>query len=427
MFLLRGSRRFATLACVALVGCNVYDSGLIDSDSAGIPARPPAGTSSKSDSQTLVFALRDLFVEQTAESATRIGLDLDAINTTGDENASCRPRQVEGEVVGQSVVDGEKGIDNSLGATLLPAIGFFLPCLQDNMALTQARGISTIVLIIQDWNGQRNDANVTAMLATAVDGTSEDPSLVGFRGRSDVDLVYLQGSQDNPAPDPAWDEGDFWYLDSLDFERDENEVPDLDRPRVVDREAYIAFGRLVFRLPRETGFKLIAGDGTIPSDGSMVIEANEGVLMGDISEDGRHLERGLYTGRMTLEVLSGMTTRVGICNLNATLVQSLFEYADSPSEPANDGLDVECDAFSLGVTFTGLVGAVGGLAPGSRVVPLPCDNAETVAIDQCCPSQWLAGNSREETCDTEAKQEKAAAFDRLPATVALPVPPPELF
>ena len=427
MVLLRGSRYLAALAWVALWGCNVYDSELIDSDSAGIPARPVGATSSELDSGTLVLALRDVYIEQSAESATRIGLDLDSVNTTGQRDASCRPRQVDGEVVGQSVIDGDKGIDNSLGATLLPTVGSVLPCLQDNMALTQGRGFGTILLIVEDWNGQRNDASVTAILTTAVDGTPEDPSLVGFGWQSDVDLVYMDGSQTNPAPDPTWEAmRDFWYLDPADFERGEDGQTDLQRPKVVQRDAYVAFGRLVFALPPDSGFKLIAGDGTLPSDGSMLVLVNGGFLMGDISEDRTRLERGLFTGRMTLETLGATPSRIGICAFNATVIQTLFgEYTDIASDPANDGADAECDAFSLGVTFTGVAGAIGGVAPASRVIPQPCTSSERVGIDRCCPSQWLAGSTREETCDTDVKREKAAAFDRLPDALQVPVPFPD--
>ena len=98
-------------------------------------------------------------------------------------------------MVGQAVVDGESGIDNSMGATLLPTTGSALPCLEDNLALTQGRGVGTILLWVQGWNGLSDDASVTAMLTTAVDGTNEDPSLVGFRDNDAVNLVYLSGSR----------------------------------------------------------------------------------------------------------------------------------------------------------------------------------------------------------------------------------------
>ena len=180
--------------------------------------------------------------------AARIGIDLDATVTTGRDDATCEPREVDGQVVGQSVVDGEKGIDNSLGATLLTTVGSSLPCLEDNLALTQGRGVGTILLWVQGWNGLPNDASVTAMLTTAVDGTSEDPSLVGFGRNDPVNLVYLQGNETEDAPNPEWDGEDSWFLDPVDFDDDPTGEPSLDLPKTQQVDAYVASGRLVVPL-----------------------------------------------------------------------------------------------------------------------------------------------------------------------------------
>ncbi|MDH3728030.1 MAG: hypothetical protein OER77_10915, partial [Myxococcales bacterium] len=118
---------FGTLAWIAVSGCDVYDARLIEDSVAGAPPRPPAETSSPDDAETLVFALKDVYIEQSAENAARIGIDLDSAVTTGQDDASCQPRKVDGEVVGQAVVDGNKGIDNSLGTSILPTVGAVLP------------------------------------------------------------------------------------------------------------------------------------------------------------------------------------------------------------------------------------------------------------------------------------------------------------
>ena len=425
-------RLLGILACIGVaacvvVGCDVYNEELIETSTAGVPPRPPAETSSEADGETLVFALKDVFVEQSAENAGRIGIDLDGTVTTSQETASCRPREINGEVVGQSVVDGDKGIDNSLGTTLLPAASAVLPCLQDNLALTMGRGVGTILVVIRDWNGEDDDASVTATLTTSVAGTSEDPSLVGFGPGSDVDLVYMDGNQDQSAPNPGWAGHDSWFVDPVDFETGPNAAPDLERPRVVHPEAYVAFRRLVVPLVSNSGFILIAGDGSIPSDGTMSVFVNGGFMMGDISQDRSRLDHGLFTGRMTLETLGAATSNIGICAFNATVIETLFgEYADVPSDPTIDGLDTECDAFSLGVTFTGVSGQLAGAAPSSRPLPHPCaGTTDAPSIDRCCPSEWAAGRTRQETCDSTPKGIKAAAFDALPETIQLPVLEPD--
>jgi hypothetical protein len=423
---LRWNCCIGTLVWIAVSGCSVYDEGLIESSIVSAPPRPTAATSSPDDDQVLVFAIKDIYIEQSAENAARIGIDLDSAVTTGQDGTTCQPRKVEGEVVGQTIVDGKDGIDNSLGTSLLPTVGAALPCLQDNIALTQGRGIGTVILWVRGWNGLRNDASVSAMLTTAVDGTDEDPSLVGFGKNSDVDLVYTQGSQTEDAPDPAWEAEDWWYLDPEDFDEDETGLPSVELPNLVEIDAYVAFGRLVLLLPPGTAFKLIAGDGSLASDGAMDVVVNGGLMMGDITEDRAGLEHGLFAGRFTIEKLGEATPKIGICAINATVIETLFgQYADIQSLPEMDGTGAECDAFSLGVTFTGVAGRIAGLAPASRPKLDPCAEGFDVPEDRCCPSQWLVGKTRTGTCDTAAKVLKAAAFDSLPDAVRVPVPAPD--
>ena len=410
------------------LGCSVYDSSLIDDGTAGIPDRPAANTSSPDDSESAAFALRNIFLRQSAEMAARIGLDLDSTVTTGRDDVTCEPRTVDGDVTGQPVVDGDKGIDNSLGATLLPTVGSALPCLEDNLALTQGRGVGTVLLWVQGWNGRPNDASVTAMLTTAVDGTTEDPSLVDFRGNDSFDLTYSSGRPGVEAPDPEWNDVDWWFLDPADFDTDQSGQSSLDLPKVQQVDAYVSFGRLVVPLADGTEFKLISGDGSVPSDGAMKVVVNGGVLMGDITDDGRQLVRGLFAGRFSLDKLGEATPKIGMCALNAELIGSVLgQFADIQQSRASDGIGAECDAFSLGITFDGLAGQIAGLAPASRPELDPCAVEGIAGIDRCCPSQWLSGRTRAETCDTPEKQIKAERFDALPSTVQIPLPEPDAF
>jgi len=418
----------ALCSLLLALGCNVYDASLIEGDTGNVPKRPAASTSSPEDSETAVFALKDIFIRQSTELAAHIGVDLDGTATTGRDDASCEPRKADGEVVGQVVVDGDRGIDNSLGANVLSVTTSVLPCLEDNLALTQGRGVGTILLWLRNWNGLRDDASVTAMLTTAVDGTSENPSLVGFGANDPVNLVYMSGDQDVEAPDPGWNLEDSWFVDSIDFMTDELDRPSLDLPKVQQVNAYVASGRLVVPLLPATEFKLIAGDGTVPSDGAMTVVVDGGLLLGDISEDRSKIERGLFAGRFALEKLSEATPRIGMCALNATVVETaLGQFTDIQRSPDKDGTGAECDAFSLGVTFNGVAGQIAGLAPSSRPELQPCAAAGLVLADQCCPSQWQTGKTRGDTCDTPEKLLKAARFDALPSEfIQIPVPPPEL-
>ena len=117
-----------------------------------------------------------------------------------------------------------------------------------------------------------------------------------------------------------------------------------------------------------------------------------------------------------------------MCAINATVIQTLLgQFADINQFPENDGTGAECDAFSTGVTFNGVAGKIAGLAAFSRPELAPCASGEPVEVDRCCPSEWLYGKTRIETCNTIEKVVKAARFDVLPSTVQIPVPEPELF
>jgi hypothetical protein len=266
------------------------------------------------------------------------------------------------------------------------------------------------------------------MLTTAVDGTNEDPSLVGFRGSDPINLVYLSGGQGAEAPDPGWDNADSWFLDPSDFNMDTSGQASLDLPKVQQVDGYVALGRLVVPLVAGTEFKLIAGDGTVSSDGAMTVVVNGGFIMGDISEDQASLDHGLFAGRFSIDKLGEATPRIGMCDINATVIESLFgQFADIQQSPDRDGIGAECDAFSLGVTFNGVAGQIAGLAESSRPELEPCAAGEPVEVDRCCPSEWLSGKARAAVCDTPGKINKAARFDALPSTVQIPVPAPELF
>ncbi len=407
-----------------VLGCSVYDPSLLEQEAPVVPARPPEATSSPQDRNTLVFGLKDVFVRPSVEAAARTGIDLDATTTTSREDATCEPLSIEGQLVGQPVIDGRRGVDNSLAVNLLPAVGATLPCLEDNIALTQGRGVGTVVLWIRGWNGAPDDASVSAVLTTSVDGTDEDPSLVGFAPSDPHNLVYL----DEPgrgAPDPGWQGDDSWFLDPVDFESDSDGAASLQRPKREQAEGYVSHGRLVIPLLDGTEFKLIAGEGLLPSDGAMVVAVNGGFLIADIGDGGEHLDRGLFVGRFGIEDLGSATPQIGICDVNASVIENLFgQFADIHHSPSGDGMGLPCDAFSMGITFTGVRGRIAALAASTRPPLEPCASGITPAVDRCCPSQWLSGETRAETCDSLAFAAKAARFDALPAAVQIPVPAP---
>jgi hypothetical protein len=250
--------------------------------------------------------------------------------------------------------------------------------------------------------------------------------LVGFSPSEPLTLTYLDTQRVTAAPDPGWAFEDSWFLDPVDFFQDDSGVPSIDRPKLEQVDGYVASGRLVVPLRDHTKFKLIAGDGSLQSDGSMVVVVNGGFLMGDISADQKRLDHGLFTGRFSIQELGAATPAIGMCDINASVIETLFgQFADIESSPSGDGMGLECDAFSLGVTFNGIAGQIAGLAAFARPELEPCASQQPVEVDRCCPSQWLDGKTRVETCNTAEAGEKAARFDALPSTIEIPVPVPE--
>ena len=88
----------------------------------------------------------------------------------------------------------------------------------------------------------------------------------------------------------------------------------------------------------------------------------------------RRIDRGLFVGRFSLEKLGETTLKIGMCALNATVIQGLLgQFADIQSfsggttEPARSVMP-----SVRGVTFNGVAGQVAGLAAASRPELAPC-------------------------------------------------------
>ena len=175
-----------------------------------------------------------------------------------------------------------------------------------------------------------------------------------------------------------------------------------------------------------TEFKLFAGDGNLPSDGCMTVVVNGGFLIGDISGDRKRLERGLFTGRFSIDELGEATPAIGMCDINASVIETLFgQFADIRTLADGDGVGMECDSCRRGSTVNGVGGQIAGLAASSRPRLEPCANSDTVGTDRCYTTEWAGGRTRAQTCSGGDLETKAARFDALPDAIQIPVPTPD--
>lgn len=411
------------LLSVSLVGtafgCDVYDADLLTNGTAQVPPPPDPGTSSPNDAVEVLFSLRNVFLKQTGEQGRNIGLDLDDRNTTDRDNIECQPPD---DLV-DPVLDGTRGIDNSLGLRILPLLPAALPCIEDDIALWHGRGFGTLVLLLSNWNGLPDDADVAVTITQAWEGTFEDPGCLTFEG---TELVRCEPATcpdaciptAELAGDPAWDGNDHWYLDRRDFNDNPNTPvvePDRNFPASPQNGAYVTQNRLVVPLLDRFPIRFAVGPGL----GSLDIALSDAFLFADLSKeetsntdggvggtssDTFEIGFGTIAGRFLVEDLKGVAPSVGICGIFAEIQEGAFDQAaDVMALPGSGGPNAICNAISIGISFTGVEAQFGGMAPPDSHLEAASLSCDPVAPDRnfCCPSFGGAPNEVDECEQTD--------------------------
>jgi hypothetical protein len=387
---------------MSLAACSVYDSALLDQGLAGVPGRPPASTSSPSDDQEAVFALRNVSLQQRGDRWRRFGLDLDGMNTSSkDSSHECLAAN------GEPVLDGDNGIDNAFGQFVLPSVLDLLPCLEDNIALNQGLGFGTVLLRIREWNGTPNDAKVDVSVVSAVDGTSlDDVTGVSWFGAT---LLAPDGATE--APPPAWDGDDVFFVDPGSLV-----AGDIEYPLVWKTDAYIRSGRVVLPVDTATTFVFLTGPG------SFGLSLN-GFFIADISEDGQTLEKGLLAGRFSGGELVDTLEPLGICDarLRDAVTSVLTSNLDLRIDPDLGSSDEPCTASSVAFSFQGIRARIADtIAPVELPIPDPCEAAETSApaFDLCCRTVELDDPA---LVPLTCAPDQLASFSSLPNPIPVPL------
>jgi hypothetical protein len=370
----RGSTFVLGVLLTSALGCNVFDPSLIDDDgdlgqssdmepptedmgsTEGLRKVPPRPDVEDGDSvEPVLFALRDVLLNQDGERWREIGLDLDGVDTQLPvPESECVPPDDTAEVP----TDGEEGIDNVFGAELFPVVSLAIPDLQQRARENQLSGLGTILLRASEWNGTANDPRVSIELSQAAGGTSADPSTVEFD--ENHDLVNTADGLEPPAPN--WDGNDnFWARDDAFFDGE---------PLIRDDNAYINDGVVVMRLPDRIDILFFVGD-----DAGINVQLTDAYAFATLDDEQVDLTTATVAGRWRVIDLINSGDNIGVCQDSAerAIVENqLDKIADVRATPGTGGPGVACDAVSIGVTFTGKRANFIDLGP-SRPLPNPCE------------------------------------------------------
>lgn len=355
------------LAVTGLVvaGCDVYDASLVEEGVSPGPAcdlhEPPPrpeGTDDGEDAGEVVFALKDVTLDQGGDQWRDIGFDLDGLcSVPPDPQVECDPPHP----TVSPETDGNGGIDNAFGHQLYPLVAVTLPTLQEDARASEELGLGAIMVRVRGWNGRPNDPRVDAMIAISVFGASGDGSGSAPEVTFGADGSPQLPDGSEPAP-PAW-EGDDWF-----WVRPENFVEgNLDRPVLRDDNAYVADNQLVAVLPERTDILFQA------TEQAVLVRLTESIAYADLTD--RSVMPSQVAGRWAILDILQTAERVGICPGTGQydiISTQLDRSADIRSQAGTGGAGVDCDALSIGVTFVGYPANIGGIGPESTV-PNACE------------------------------------------------------
>lgn len=367
-----GLLRFLAGSLVAMtaLGCKVYDPSLVPRD-AGTPSEcdskaPPPRPSEPDDGVDVgerVWALRDVVFEQSGEAWRTIGYDLDGrCSQPPDWDIECRPPLM----TAAPEADGEGGIDNSFGHNLFPLVEVTVPGLEETSRMYQMRGVGTILIILRGWNGEDDDSHVEVVAGITVFATPGAPG-----GTEPPDVVQTpdgpQTTDGTPLPEPVWDGNDWFWLRSDNFFEG-----NVNRPFIVDDNAYVTNRTLVLRLPERTDF-IFPGE-----EVGLLVRLTGAVGTVRISEDESQLEDITVAGRWPVLDLLATAEAIGVCagsTEHGILENQLQRTADVRDRAGSGGSGASCNAVSLGLEFeTGIAARFAGLAEGDPV-PDTCAEA----------------------------------------------------
>lgn len=357
-------------ALLLVGGCNVYDASLLGDGGGRVDAGPGGGdcegesrvpparptTPDGPDGPEVIFALKDVLLDQDGERWREIGFNVDGLcSQAPDPQVECLPPNRSAEP--QS--DGVGGIDNAFGGALFPLVNLAFPTLQRTSIEAAQEGNGAIILRVRGWNGEANDPRVDVTVAQSVFALPAGPD---DTEPQEVEVRMFQAFDPESGERllPRYDGNDWFFL-----REDSFLSGDLERPRIRDNNAYVVDDQLVLRVPDRAGI-VFAGE-----ENGIEARITDGTLTGRISADRTRIGPVIIGGRWAAIDLIDIARSVGACDGSSEvrlLQNQLDRISDVRSTPGTGGPDVDCDAVSVGVQFDGFRGRIGGMTPG---LPIP--------------------------------------------------------
>jgi hypothetical protein len=356
-------------AASLLVGCRAFDAGLLDgstrSDAGACGRVPPARVNTVDDpsGERLTFVLGDPVLDQRDDRWATIGFDLDGLCSDGTEmSVRCRAPSSSAP----PSTDGEEGIDNAFGDSILPLIIVARPDFEERAVTGYRRGLGAFVVRLDDWNGEPDDPAVRVAIVQTIFGSGDMLDVVG-EIEIGADSLVVGGVT---HPYPQWDGDDYFWGRPDNFL-----LGDLESPRIVDEEAYVAGGTLVVELPGRTPL-ILGGNET-----DVLITLIDAVLTVELDPEGPSTGRAVLAGRWAIADILAALAPAGVCEGTddyASFERLLQLAADTY---ATAGAAGPCDAISVGLEFEPGVTAnlVDAIMPFPA--PMPCTSRDGGAGD----------------------------------------------
>lgn len=298
------------------------------------PARPRMNDNGR-DTGSLALRLTDVGGWNPATDYGAIGRNLDGFETTvGSSDRQCV------STLGPPV-DGVDGIDNAMGPQVANILSLVVPCLEGEVHSAQRAGQGTLLLLLDGWNGTRNDARVTASLLFAADATSADPSAVMWDATTHQLVLSADGV--TPAPEPSGADSDYVVVRPDSFTEGAAATP-----RILDQDAYVSDGVIVFELPGRVAIPLAAERFTL------TLLVTDGLFLATLGEDLSSVTGGSLSGRVAVVDLLESLGGLGVCmSLWPSVAPQLENSADVLSDAALPASQSMCDAISFGLPIQG--------------------------------------------------------------------------
>jgi hypothetical protein len=178
---------------------------------------------------------------------------------------------------------------------------------------------------------------------------------------------------------PLWDGSDCAWANRAEFI-----TGDPDMPMVADSGAFVA-GRTLVAAVRDRVAVILPGD-----DLALELRLTDAVLTARIAADGMALEEVTLAGRWGRSDLLMSLGQLGLCpgSMSRMLLSgSLDETLDIRAMPGTGGPEVNCDALSVALRWTGTPVTFAGVA-AAEALPAPCAGMRCGSLQSVLGRPW---------------------------------------